>query len=213
MHVKRILGFIHARGGELRARVVKFCGAALLGCWGLAGCSSVDSLGVATPEEEKALIDVAATTSPNLQPGEKIKVTVFGEDRLSGEYEIDPGGLVSLPLAGTVRAAGLSKQELEAALTQKFKGEYLRDPKVTVEVSSFRPFYILGEVAKPGEYPYKGGLNVLSAIALAGGSTYRANRSSVMIQHAGESGFKEFPLSATIPVLPGDLIRVPERYF
>ena len=138
-----------------------------------------------------------------MQPGEKIKVTVFGEDRLSGEYEIDPGGNVSLPLAGTVKAAGLSQRELEAALTKKFQGEYLRDPKVTVEVASFRPFYILGEVTKPGEYPYKGGLNVLSAIALAGGSTYRASRSSVMIQHAGEAGFKEYPLSPTIPVLPG----------
>jgi polysaccharide export outer membrane protein len=179
----------------------------------LANCASVDSLGVATPEEEKALIGEAASTSPNLQSGEKIKVTVFGEDRLSGEYEIDPGGYVSLPLAGTVRAAGLSKQEFELALTKKFQGEYLRDPKVTVEVSSFRPFYILGEVAKPGEYPYKGGLSVLSAIALAGGSTYRASLSSVMIQHAGESGFKEYPMSPTIPVLPGDLIRVRERYF
>jgi glycosyltransferase involved in cell wall biosynthesis len=129
----------------------------------LANCANVDSLGVATPDEEKALIGEAATTSPNLQSGEKIKVTVFGEDRLSGEYEIDPGGYVSLPLAGTVRAAGLSKQEFELALTKKFQGEYLRDPKVTVEVSSFRPFYILGEVAKPGEYPY----NFRRSLALA----------------------------------------------
>jgi polysaccharide export outer membrane protein len=179
----------------------------------LANCSSVDSLGVATPEEEKALISEAGSTSPNLQPGEKIKVTVFGEDRLSGEYEIDPGGNVSLPLAGTIKAAGLSQRELEVALTKKFQSEYLRDPKVTVEVSSFRPFYILGEVAKPGEYPFKGGLSVMSAIALAGGSTYRASMSSVMIQHAGEAGFKEYPMSPTIPVLPGDLIRVRERYF
>jgi polysaccharide export outer membrane protein len=187
--------------------------AALLCCLSVASCASVDSLGVATPEEQKALISEAASTSPNLQPGEKIKVTVFGEDRLSGEYEIDPAGNVSLPLAGTIKAAGLSQREFELALTKKFQGEYLRDPKVTVEVSNFRPFYILGEVAKPGEYPFKGGLNVLSAIALAGGSSYRASRSSVMIQHAGESGFREYPLSPTIPILPGDLVRVPERYF
>ena len=110
-------------------------------------------------------------------------------------------------------AAGLSKPELERVLAAKFRGEYLRDPKVTVDVSAFRPFYILGEVQKPGEYPYKGGLNVLSGIALAGGSTYRASRSSVMIQHTGENGFREYPLSPTIPLLPGDLVRVPERYF
>lgn len=197
----------------MRAKISRPLGAAMLICSGLASCASVDSLGVATLEEQKALISDAATTSPNLQPGEKIKVTVFGEDRLSGEYEIDPGGNFSLPLAGTIKAAGLSQHELEVALTKKFQGEYLRDPKVTVEVANFRPFYILGEVAKPGEYQYKGGLNVLSAMALAGGSTYRASRSSVMIQHAGESGFKEYPLSPTIPIIPGDLVRVPERYF
>lgn len=185
----------------------------LLGCAFLAGCGNSGSLGVATPAEQQALIAAASTTAPNIQPGEKIKVTVYGEDRLSGEYEVDPGGYVSLPLAGTVKAAGLSKQQLEAALSNKFKSEYLRDPKVTVEVSSFRPFYIMGEVAKPGEYQFKGGLNVVSAIALAGGSTYRANSSSVLVQHSGNSGFKEYPQSPAIPVLPGDLIRVPERYF
>jgi polysaccharide export outer membrane protein len=205
--------FCHWRGGDLRAKILTCCGAALLCCLSLAGCASVDSLGPATPDEQKALISEAASASPNLQPGEKIKVTVFGEDRLSGEYQIDPGGNVSLPLAGTIKAAGLSQHELEVALTKKFQGEYLRDPKVTVEVSSFRPFYVMGEVAKPGEYPYAGGLNVLSALALAGGSTYRASLSSVMIQHAGDSGFKEYPMSSTIPILPGDLIRVPERYF
>jgi protein involved in polysaccharide export with SLBB domain len=112
-----------------------------------------------------------------------------------------------------VKAAGLSKPQLEQELAKKFKGEYLRNPKVTVDVASFRPFYIMGEVGKPGEYAFKSGLNVLSAIALAGGSTYRASRSAVLIQHVGEQGFKEYPLSPIIPVLPGDLVRVPERYF
>lgn len=177
-----------------------------------AGCDSGATLGPVSIEEREALIKSSAN-SPVLQPGEKIKVTVFGEDRLSGEYEIDPAGFVSLPLAGTVKAAGLSKPELEKELARKFRGEYLRNPKVTVDVASFRPFYILGEVGKPGEYPFKSGLNVMSAIALAGGSTYRASRSNVLIQHIGENGFREYPLSPTIPVLPGDLVRIPERYF
>ena len=167
----------------------------------------------ASEEEQKQLIQTATTTSPKLQAGDRIRVTVFGEDRLSGEFEIDQAGLVSLPLAGTVKAAGLSKQEMERELARKFRGEYLRNPKVTVDIASFRPFYILGEVTKPGEYPYKNGLNVMSAIALAGGSTYRASRSIVLIQHPGEKDFKEYPLSPTIPVQPGDLVRVPERYF
>ncbi len=180
---------------------------------GLAGCMGVPTEGPVSVAEQQALIAQAATTAPKLQPGEKIKVTVFGEDRLSGEYEIDPAGFVSLPLAGTVRAAGLSKPQLEQELSRKFRGEYLRNPKVTVDVASFRPFYILGEVGKPGEYAFKSGLNVMSAIALAGGSTYRASRSKVLIQHAGQSGFKEYPLAPNIPVQPGDLIRLPERYF
>lgn len=181
-------------------------------CAALAGCDS-SNLGPISADEREALIRSAATTAPKLQPGEKIKVTVFGEDRLSGEYEIDPAGFVSLPLAGTVKAAGLSKPELEQELSKKFRGEYLRNPKVTVDVASFRPFYILGEVSKPGEYAFRSGLNVMSAAALAGGTTYRASRSTALIQHVGEQGFKEYPLSPTIPVLPGDLIRIPERYF
>src|SRR5580704_124253 len=188
--------------------------------WGLlllglvmAGCESGGSLGPISPAEQQALIESAATTSPNLHPGEKIRVIVFGEDRLSGEFEIDPAGFVSLPLAGTIKAAGLSKQQLERDLYKKFSGEYLRNPRVTVDIVSFRPFYIMGEVAKAGEYPFKSGLNVMSAIAIAGGTTYRANRSTVFIQHIGENGFREYPLLPTIPVSPGDLIRVPERYF
>jgi protein involved in polysaccharide export with SLBB domain len=179
----------------------------------MAGCESGGNLGPVSPAEQQALIESAATTSPNLHPGEKIRVIVFGEDRLSGEFEIDPAGFVSLPLAGTIKAAGLSKQQLERDLSKKFSGEYLRNPRVTVDIVSFRPFYIMGEVAKAGEYPFKSGLNVMSAIAIAGGTTYRANRSTVLIQHIGENGFREYPLLPTIPVSPGDLIRVPERYF
>ena len=159
------------------------------------------------------MFEAAATTWPGIQPGEKIRVTVYSGDRLSGEYEVDPGGYVSLPLAGTIKAAGLSKPQLEQALAKKFRGEYLKNTKVTVDVSTFRPFYILGEVGKPGEYPFKSGLNVMSAIALAGGNTYRANRSNVLIQHAGDAGFHEYPLSPSIPVQPGDLIRLPEALF
>jgi protein involved in polysaccharide export with SLBB domain len=119
--------------------------------WGLlllglvmASCESGASLGPVSPAELQALIESAATTSPTLHPGEKIDVIVFGEDRLSGEYEIDPAGFVSLPLAGTIKAAGLSKQQLERDLSKKFSGEYLRNPRVTVDVTSFRPFYIMG---------------------------------------------------------------------
>jgi glycosyltransferase involved in cell wall biosynthesis len=157
---------------------LKLFSAGLLCSASAASCANVDSLGVATLEEQRALISDAASTSPNLQPGEKIKVTVFGEDRLSGEYEIDPGGNISLPLAGTIKAAGLSQRELEVALTKKFQGEYLRDPKVTVEVANFRPFYILGEIAKPGEYQY----NFRRSLALAART---AGHEVVLVSPAG----------------------------
>jgi polysaccharide export outer membrane protein len=186
---------------------------ALVCCVAISGCDSVPSLGEASPAETQALIQASRTTSPDLQPGDKIKVTVFGEDRLSGEYEIDSAGFVSLPLAGTLKAAGLSKQQMERALANKFRSEYLRDPKVTIDVTSFRPFYILGEVAKPGEYPFKNGLNVMSAIALAGGTTYRAKQSTVQIRHVGEAGFRDYPMAPNIPIMPGDLIRLQQRYF
>jgi protein involved in polysaccharide export with SLBB domain len=148
-----------------------------------------------------------------LQAGDTLRVTVFGEEKLSGEFLVDPSGYVSLPLAGTVQASGLTKIELEQSLTQKFKSKYLRDPKVTVDVASFRPIYVLGEVQKPGEYPFRSGLNVVSALAVAGGVTYRASKSRVLIQHSGEKELKEREMDPAIRVLPGDVIRVPERYF
>ena len=164
-------------------------------------------------EAEQQSLAAAAGAPAQLQPGDKIRVTVFGEDKLSGEYELDQSGQISLPLAGTIQAEGLTQTELEKALTQKFRSEYLKNPKVTVTIATLRPFYITGEVQKPGEYAYKSGLNVLTAIAIAGGPTYRASRSSVQIQRRGETGMRDYPVSASVPILPGDVIRIPERYF
>lgn len=181
----------------------------LLLCLLSAACST--SAPQVTETERKAL-EAEAAAPPQLQAGEKIHVTVYGEPTLSGDYQIDPSGFVSLPLAGTVKAAGLNQQELEQALITKYSGGYLKDPKITVGIAEFRPFYIVGEVSKPGAYPYTGGLTVLSAIAIAGGTTYRANQSEVLIQHAGEDHMLEYNTDAPIPILPGDIIQVPRRY-
>ena len=110
-----------------------------------------------------------------LASGDKIKVVVFREEQLSGEFEIDGNGRISLPLIGAIQAAGKSTAEVEAQITARLKAGYVRDPKVSVLISNFRPIYILGEVKNAGEYPYKSGLNVVSAVALAGGYSYRAN--------------------------------------
>ena len=175
------------------------------------GCTGVPNVQPVTAEEQQALA-VQAVQAPRIQRGDKVKVTVFGEDKLEGTYEVDAAGTISLPLTGSVRAAGLTKEELERALTQKFRTEYLRNPKVTIDIA-FRPFYMDGEVNRPGEYPYKAGLNVVSAAAMAGGVTFRARPNVVFIQHAGETAAKEYPMASTVPVLPGDIIRFPPRYF
>jgi protein involved in polysaccharide export with SLBB domain len=156
---------------------------------------------------------IPAGVSPVLQRGDKIKVTVYGEDNLNGIYDIDPSGSVSLPLAGSVRAAGRTKMDLQREIARRYKSEYLQDPKVTVEVAAFRPIYVIGEAEHPGEYPYKSGLNLISAVTTAGGFTYRASRTSVLIQHGGEGLWQEYPLSPTVAIAPGDIIRIPERYF
>jgi len=176
----------------------------------VSGCSGSNARPVT--EAERQALEKAAAGSPQLQPGEKIRVTVYGEASLSGDYQIDPSGFVSLPLAGTIKAAGLSQQQLEQDLATKFRSGYLKDPKITVSITEFKPFYIVGEVDKPGAYPYTGGLTVLSAIAIAGGTTYRANLSSVLIQHPGETSMREYDTSAPIPILPGDIIQIPRRY-
>ena len=176
------------------------------------GCGDSANLGPVSDAEREAVI-AAAKAPPRLQPGEKIRVTVYGETSLSGEYHIDPSGFVALPLAGTVKAAGLTQADLEQELSKQFGSGYLKSPKVTVGIVEFRPFYILGEVEKPGAYPYTGGLNALSAIAIAGGTTYRASRSTILIQHTTDSGLREYTLTSSIPILPGDIIQVPRRYF
>ena len=198
----------------VRFLMEKFVGHAVLltFCLLVAGCGTAADLGPVSDSEQKAILE-ASRASPRLQAGEKIRVTVFGEPTVSGDYQIDPSGQISLPLAGTIKAAGLTQTELEQALAKKFRSEYLKNPKVTVAISEFRPFYIMGEIEKPGAYPYTGGLNALSAIAIAGGTTYRASKTNILIQHPGKKGLREYPLTAAVPVLPGDVIRVPQRYF
>jgi protein involved in polysaccharide export with SLBB domain len=182
----------------------------------LAGCGAAGpDLGIPTTPANDSNSTAAsdppatpATSDLRLQAGDKIHVTVYGEKDLTGDYQVNTGGYVALPLAGSVKAVGLTPPELETALEKQFTK--LRDPRVTVEVTSFRPFYVMGEVQKPGEYPYRAGLNVLSAIAIAGGATYRASTSEVYIQRAGSSNLQKFPQSPTVFVMPGDLVRVPE---
>jgi protein involved in polysaccharide export with SLBB domain len=149
-----------------------------------------------------------------LQPGEKLKITVYGEENLTGEYDVNPAGYVTMPLIGAIKAAGRSQAAFGKDIANKYlHGGFLQDPHVTVAVVQFKPFYVMGEVATSGEFPFRSGLNVHTAVAMAGGFTYRASRSYVLIRHAGDEVWKEYSLAEPVPIAPGDLIRVPERYF
>ena len=154
-----------------------------------------------------------AASEYRLGAGDKLRVQVFGEDSLGGEFSVSGSGSVALPLIGVVQAQGLTAPELQARIVLALKGGYLKDPRVGVEVLTYRPFYILGEVGKPGEYPYSNGLTVLNAVARAEGFTYRANTRRVMIKHLGELGEHEQVMTTDTPVEPGDTIRIKERFF
>ena len=144
---------------------------------------------------------------------DRIRLKVYGEPDISGEYEIDPGGNVSVPLAGHIKAAGSTTRQLEKSITSALSKGIVRDPRVNVEIVSYRPYYILGEVKKSGEYPYRLGLTVMDAVASAGGFTYRANENKIYLRRAGAGVEEVYALDAPVPVFPGDNIRVPERFF
>lgn len=155
-----------------------------------------------------------ADDSYKLGSGDKIQVSVYGEPDLSGQFLVDGSGLVQLPLIGQVKAASLTIHDLQNVLAGKLKdGGYLKNPRVSVEVINYRPFYIIGEVNKPGEYPYVSGMNVLNAVAMAGGYTYRANDTNVYIRRNGNPQEEKDPANAMTRVSPGDIIRVDERFF
>jgi polysaccharide export outer membrane protein len=148
-----------------------------------------------------------------LGTGDKLRITVYGEQDLSGEFVVDGSGQVQLPLVGQVKAATLTIHEFVVEVAKALQDGYLKDPKISVEVLNYRPFYIIGEVNKPGEYPFESGLNVLGAIALAGGFTYRADDSDVYVRRAGHDKEETLPASANTKVYPGDIIRIAERLF
>lgn len=157
-----------------------------------------------------------ATDPPTylLDKGDRLRVIVFGEGDLSGEFTVDTSGRLSLPLVGTVEVAGLDLRRAEQAIAARLRDGYLRNPRVSVDVISYRPFYILGEVARPGGYPYAPGMRVTTAAALAGGFSYRADKDDITITRPDQDGRKqEFPAGPDTYVLPGDTVKIGERFF
>jgi polysaccharide export outer membrane protein len=148
-----------------------------------------------------------------LGSGDKIRVTVFGHEDLSGEFEVDGSGRVSLPLIRDVTAKGLTVSQLEQAIIDRLKPDYLKDPSVSVDVLNYRPFYIYGEVNQPGSYAFVNGMTVVNAVAMAGGFTYRAKKSRVRIIRGNDPSKTPQEADRDTKVLPGDVIEVPERFF
>lgn len=144
---------------------------------------------------------------------DKVRIIVFDEPSLSGEFLVNANGSLSMPLIGDVPVAGATPSVVTETIRKRLADGFLKNPQVSIDVLTYRPFYILGEVNKPGEYPYSNGLTVLNAVATAQGFTYRANKKRVAIKHAGGTEEAKEKLSPDLQVRPGDTIRIQERLF
>lgn len=154
-----------------------------------------------------------STPSYKLGPGDKILVKVYGEEDLSVSVILAETGSFNYPFLGEIKAEGLTVAELEQLITKGLKGPYLRNPEVTVLIEEFRPFYLNGEVERPGGYPYRPGLTLEKAITLAGGLTERASRRKIFVLRPGAEGKEKLAIKLDDPIYPGDIITVRRSFF
>jgi polysaccharide export outer membrane protein len=149
-----------------------------------------------------------------LRPSDQVRLRVYNEPEISGDYQVDGSGLLAVPLAGSLRASGLTTAQLGRAITSRLaKGGIIRDPRVAVQILSYGPFYVHGEVKRGGEYSYRPGLTIMDAVALAGGFTYRADESKVYVRRAGATIEEVYSSDSPVQIFPGDNVRIPERFF
>lgn len=185
-------------------------------CLGLWACQSAPAAAPAPAPTATGVAEAAPTglESYELGAGDRLRVVVFNEEALSGEFLVDSTGMVSMPLVGEIFVEGLTVRDFQRRFEEELEGgEFLIDARVAAEVLNYRPFYILGEVQNPGEYPYSAGLTVMNAVATAGGFTYRANKRSVFVR-SGEGGEeRKVQLTPSTKLEPGDTIRIAERLF
>jgi polysaccharide biosynthesis/export protein len=178
----------------------------------------LDSLAYGSPL--RVAVDYAAAPMPatydaayRLDAGDKLRVVVYGQEGLTNSYAIDAGGAITMPLIGSVPARGRTPAQLASAISSRLRGGYIRDPSVAVEIESYRPFFILGEVAAPGQYPYVPNMSVESAVAIAGGFSPRARRDRVTVTHTDAAGSFRYVVPLGTPLGPGDTVFVNERWF
>ena len=155
----------------------------------------------------------AASADYTLGPNDRTRIIVFGQPSLTGEFVLDGNGVLAYPLIGNVNARGMTPSQLQAAIAEKLDKDWIRNPSVSVEVSTRRPFYVVGEVQKPGSYPYVTDMSVLNAIATAGGETYRANMHEFWIKRKQNGRIVRVEANQESTLQPGDTVIVRERYF
>ena len=159
-------------------------------------------------------VAAAADDGPyTLDSGDRLRIVVFGQDALSNNYIVDAEGHIALPLIGAVNARGLSTAQLSAAIAGRLRQSYIRDPSVAVEIATYRPFFVLGEVTYPGQYPYVPNMTVENAIAIAGGFTPRASKDRVTVTRTVQGAPMRLALPLGYPIRPGDTLEVSERWF
>ncbi len=180
---------------------------------GLVGSLVVAGAGMAQVADTAATSVSSSLEAYRLGADDKIRILVYNEPNLSGEFTVSSNGTVSLPLIGDVPAVGQTTQQLRDAIEQRLAAGYLRSPQVSIDVLEYRPYFILGEVNKPGDYPYTADLTVMKAVATANGFTYRADEKHVWLKHAGQDKEEKYTITSDIPLQPGDTIRIGERYF
>lgn len=159
------------------------------------------------------LFDTAQAEGYRIGPGDELEISVFGHEDMSGGYTVSGTGDISMPLIGSVRAADLTGPELEQRIVDALEPDYLKNPRVSIEVLNYRPFYILGEVKAPGSYPYVNGMTYINAVAIAGGYTYRAKKNHAVVERASGPEGAEVRVEMSDLVQPGDIIRIKERFF
>lgn len=154
--------------------------------------------------------------APNyrLGAGDKIRVITFGEDQLTGEFRVDDRGNIALPLVGSVRASGRTPEELDSLIQTELQDKnLLRNPSVSVEVVAYRPIFVLGEVARPGQYPYQPGMTMLTAVAVAGGFTYRGVQDYAEVIRTVGGKAIDGRVAPSSFIAPGDVVKIYERRF
>ena len=149
----------------------------------------------------------------HLDAGDRLRVVVYGQEGLTNSYAIDAGGSITMPLIGSVPARGMTPAGLAASITGRLRNGFIREPSVAVEIEAYRPFFILGEVAAPGQYPYVPNMSVESAVAIAGGFSPRAKRDEVTLTHPTADGVYRAVVPLGTPLSPGDTVLISERWF